>query len=294
MTTSRQTVMQKHLTKLCAALAAAAVLTSCTPAEPPSPWEQARASNQNRSVSQAFPDHPVVLDDPYGFASSELFFSSSEIAVVVDETVTAGLRGASVAMVTHAPLLVYTSENHSDVVAEIRRLGAHTVLTVGAVGLAPTSGYISIVRDPGGQKALEKMTALRYEEQVVQRPEDAVESVAAAPQEHPVWLRASWADPLVQANARARPVPAQGPRDASMAPKVVATPRSDFAAVVNARSYGADVEVVENPDPRQSEEALTEMIGLSSEPLIAFGSEFGTSAKLAEAIQGAEQELPPR
>ncbi|WP_018295727.1 hypothetical protein [Corynebacterium lubricantis] len=269
-------------------LATATLIAGCAPAEPLGPYEQARVHNQNRSVSADFAQHPVVVEDPFGFETSQLFFPSSEILVVVDETTAAALRGASVALVTHAPMLVYKPEMHREVVEEIRRLGAHTVLTVGKVSLAPASGSVSVIRDPGGLEALGTMTAYAFDEVVVESPDDAVQAVASVGEQEQKWLRASWADPEVAPQARAAAVPASSPRDADMAPKVVATHQSDLAAVVNARSYGADVDVVDDPNPVTSDETFMTMVGLEDQPLLALGQEFGTDEELRSRIRGAE------
>ncbi|MHA2788783.1 hypothetical protein ACXZ66_06495 [Corynebacterium sp. S7] len=241
-------------------------------------------------MSANFPSHPVVIDDPFGFQTSQLFFPSSEIAVIVDETTEAALRGASVAMVTHAPMLVYSADahNHNKVVAEIQRLGAHTILTVGEVGLAPSSGYVTVIRDPGGLEALGTMTAFAFEEVTVESPDDAVRAVASVGEHEQVWLRASWADPVVAPQALAAAVPASSPRDADMAPKVVAANNSDLAAVVNARSYGADVEVIDDPNPVTSAATYQAMAGLESLPLLALGQEFGSNEVLQSRIRSAE------
>lgn len=286
--------VRRRSASLIAVVVATGVLVGCAPAEQLSPFEQARSVNQNRSVDGMFPDHPQVIDDPFGFESSQMLFPSSEIVVVVDETTTAALRGASVAMVTHAPMLVYKQENHAEVVEEILRLGAHTVLTVGMVAFAPTSGYISVIRDPGGLEALGTMTAFAFEEVPVDDPDEAVQAIASVDQDEQIWLRATWADPVVAPRAKAAPVPASSPRDANMAPKVLATPQSDLAAVVNARSYGAEVDVVSDPDPTQNEDTLFAMAGLADEPLLALGSEFGTDELLESRIRRAEVNYMPK
>ncbi|WIM68684.1 hypothetical protein QP027_04650 [Corynebacterium breve] len=282
---------KKKISALLAALLLGTTLVACSSDEPADPWQKAKAVNHNRAESGRFPDHPIVLDDPEGYKSSELFFQKSEIAVLVDDTVAAGLRGGSVAMVVHAPMLVYKPDHHKEMLAELDRLGAHTILTVGSVALAPSEGARNVIRDPGGPEALGEFTALQFEEVVVEKAEDAVAAVANVDEATPTWLRAGWAEPFVGKRAEARPVPGQSPRDADMAPKVIATPHSDLVAVVNARSYGAEVTMVSDPNPAKSERTLAQVIGLSDQPLIALGAEFGTAAELSAQIRVGEVDL---
>lgn len=272
-------------------IAVALGVSACSPGPEPSPLDDARTQNQARHVAERFAPHPVVLDDPFGFESSRLFFPASETVVVTDATVEAQLRGASIAVTAHAPLLVYAPENHADVVKEIQRLGAHTVLTVGDVAFAPASGYVNVQRDPGGLEALHTMTSLAFDVRDIVDTTDARESVTAVASlagNPPVWLRTRDA-PATKPGAEAAPFPLQSRRDADMAPLVVATPESPLPAVSNARSFGARVAVVDEPDPRQSRETLFALAGLADEPLVALGPEFGTEQELSRRIMRAEE-----
>ncbi len=277
--------------RLSALVICTTLLGGCAPEVELDPFDRARATNQNRSVSKSFPDHPVVIEDPFGFETSQIFFERSETVIVVDETVTAGLRGASIAMVAHAPMLVYKPDKHRDIVNEIERLRAHTILTVGLVSLAPAQGTVRVIRDPGGLEALGEMTALAFDVVDVDHPGSAVAAIAGADEDHPVWLRATWADPVVGPRAEAQPFPAQAPRDADMAPKVVAVAESDLAAVTNARSFGAHVSLVVDPNPVRSRDTLRQLIGLSNRPLLALGQEFGTAEGLAARIRAGEARI---
>ncbi|AWB85054.1 hypothetical protein C3E79_04760 [Corynebacterium liangguodongii] len=276
------------------ALAAAAALASCSVnplAGPASPLDSARARNQSRHVSERFEDHPVVIDDPSGVETSRLFFSASETVVVTDGTVEAQLRGASVAVTAHAPMISYSPQRHVEVIREIERLKAHTVLTVGQVALAPTTGALRLQRDPGGLEALHTMTSLRFDIRDVPGSGDpgaAVSAVAGLPGDPPTWLRTPDA-PAIMPGAAARPFPLQSRRDADMAPVVVATRESSLASVTNARSFGASVEVLDEPDPRRSDGALYAMAGLADGALIALGPQFGSAAELTRNIMQAEE-----
>ena len=133
------------------------------------------------------------------------------------------------------------------------------------------------------------MMAVRFNQRPVSDPADAVAEVAALDPRDPTWLRATWAEPAVMKGAEAKPFPIMSRRDAQMAPAVVATAESSIASVANARSFGADVVVVDDPDPRASEETLFAMAGLADLPLVALGAQFGPDDKLRAKIMQAEE-----
>ncbi|WP_291314719.1 hypothetical protein [Corynebacterium sp. UBA2622] len=290
MTPTPRTRGTRALCALCAtACAAALALTGCGSGGPASPLGTARSANQSRHVAERFEGHPVVVDDPTGVETARLLFDASETLVVTDATPEAQLRGASIAVVAHAPMLVYDPAHREDVVSEIQRLKAFTVLTVGDVTLAARTGTVRVFRDPGGEDALGVMTTLRFGQRDVEDPERAARAVAGLDPKAPTWLRAAWADPKVMPGAEARPFPVHSRRDADMAPAVVATPDSPVAAVANLRSFGASVTVVDDPDPRDSEDTLMAMAGLSRAPLLAIGRRFGTGEELSSRIMRAEE-----
>ena len=277
--------------KVAAGAAAAALsvsLAACAPEAQLSPLERARGVNQSRHVATLFASEPEVVDDVLGIKTTKLFFPSSETLVLSDTSIEAQLRAASIAVTTNAPMMVYDPSRHAEYMRMIADMHTVTVLTVGDVTIAPSSGAVRVRRDPGGLRSLEEMTALRYKERTVDSPEDAVREVSNLYQLEPTWLRASWDDPVVLPAATPEPFPIQSRRDANMAPRVVATWESSIAAVANARSYGATVTLVPLADPRRSEETLFAMAGLAQRPLVALGGQFGTSEELGQRIREAE------
>ena len=286
---SRTRVRRIVAAALVPALASAWLLSGCSNSLPADPFARAKAVNESRHVAERFDEHPVVLDYVKGMSSLQYFFTSSETLVVSDATVEAQLRAASIAIVAHAPMIVYDPQRHQEIAQEVERLRTYTVLTVGDVALAQTSGRVRVYRDPGGMDALGTMTALRFAQRDVERPEDAAVAVASIDPQDPVWLRAAWADPKVMPQAEARPFPILSRRDAQMAPVVVATAESSIASIANARSFGADVTMVDDPDPRNSEQALFAMAGLSQAPLVALGPQFGDERQLSTKIMQAEE-----
>ena len=247
-----------------------------------------RADNRSRDVADRFPARPTVLDDPSGTASSELFFSSSVTVIVAAAADAPQLRAASLAVFTHAPVLTYTPETHTDVVNEITRLGASRVLTVGQVGLAAAVGETTVIRDPGTLSALGELTAHRFTEVVVADPEDMVQAVANLDGVTPVALTAGWEEMERGPAADLPAFPISSRRDAQQGPLVVATPASQIAAVANARSFGAEVRVVPEANPRATERGLAAMVGMADRPLIALGEEFVSGPALSRAIREAE------
>lgn len=284
----------KPIALLFSASTAVSILAGCAKETYRDPLERNVAVNQSRHVSTAFADHPVVLDDPEGFETARMFFPRSETLVLCDRTVEAQLRAASIAVFANAPMLVYDPSRHSEYVSLIADMRTDTVLTVGDVAIAPSSGAVRVRRDPGGLRALGQMTSLRFMERVVADPGDAVQEVAALSQRTPTWLRGTWADPVSRPGATAQPFPVQSRRDANMAPQVVATRHSSIPSVANARAYGATVVVVPLPDPRKSEATMFAMAGLSHQPLVALGGQFGTDEELSFRIRAAERQYAER
>lgn len=283
--------MRFRRTAQAAAVAAALGLqvAGCADTVDRSPLDEAIAVNQSRHVAEKFDEHPVVIDDTKGIASLRLFFPRSEILVVSDSTVEAQLRAASIAVYAHAPMIVYDPARHQEISHEIDRLKTHTVLTVGEVNLARTTGRVKVHRDPGGLDGIGQMLSVRFREKVIADPADAAEVVAVLDAKEPVLLRAGWATPKVMPGAEAKPFPISSRRDADMAPVVVATKETSIASIANARSFGAAVTLVEHPDPRESRYTLFTMAGLAERPLLALGAQFGDDETLAERIMQAEE-----
>lgn len=252
------------------------------------PLAELRAENRSRHVADRFPERPTVLDDSSGTTSSELFFSSSVTVIVAAADAAPQLRAASLAVFTHAPMLTYTPENHTHVVNEIARLGASRVLTVGRVGLAASVGETTVTRDPGTLSALGELTAHQFTEVVVTEPADMVRAVAHLDGVTPVALTAGWEEMTREQAADLPAFPIASRRDAQQGPLVVATPASQLAAVANARSFGADVQVVSDADPRATERGLAAMVGMADRPLIALGDAFVSGPALSRAIREAE------
>lgn len=266
------------------------------------PYRQARVDNLNRHVSTAFNDTPEVIPDRSGSGVevSQKFFESSDTVVIASGDVADQVRAASVAVVSHAPMLTMTDSTRAEVIAEIERLGARYVLEVGNVPLASGVGDQIRIKDPGGIAALGELTALQFYPKAITYPTAVIQAVAALNPDEVSYLVPGWDEetyraavdtPLRRDTSRAKlpPFPAQSKRDADMAPLVIASEQSSVAAVATARAYGATVRSMRYPDPRFSRDSMKMVAGLSDQPLIALGSHFGTAEQLSEKIRLGEK-----
>lgn len=269
-------------------------------AAPADTVEAAKAENRSRHVDERFGNQPQVLAgaDRSGLESSRLFFDKSETAVVVAGAEPQRLRAVSLGMAAHAPVLGLTEENAEQVTKELSRLGATTVLTVGEAQLAEVPEGITLVKDPGGNEALSALTSLHFEEAVVSSPAEMAKAVADFQPSEPASLVAGWLPPMeggVENTEASGSLPVQSARDGATAPVVVASPQSPILDVANARAYGAQVRMMDYPDPRISEEATKMVAGLEDRSVVALGAGFGTGEQFAEKISLAQtvtQELP--
>ncbi|MGP6173357.1 MBL fold metallo-hydrolase [Corynebacterium sp. A21] len=263
------------------------------------PLAEARAANINRNVDPKFGETPQVLSDTTGsgLESSRLFFDQSETLVVSGASEAAQLRAASIAVVSHAPAVQFSPGQREQILAEIERLGATKVLTVGDVDLPAVEG-VEIFADDGSTDALAELSAKKFSEQPVAGYADMVAATAALEPDQNTLLTASWEQfPDTRGeNAEKLPaLPAQSRRDAGAAPVIIASPGSSTIDVANARSYGGEVRVMDYHDPRLNAETMEMVAGLSDHPLVALGAQFGTGEQLAEKIELGETvttELP--
>ncbi|WP_146183446.1 hypothetical protein [Corynebacterium yudongzhengii] len=255
----------------------------------PVPLDEALARNHSRYVDPRFDDHPLVVTEEYGLETSKLLFDRSDGMIIAEDSLEAQLRAASLAVFAHVPMITYNDEIHTEINAEINRLGALRVLLVGDVPLAESSGTYTVFQDPGGREALGELTAHSFSELVVSEPEHAVEAVTRLDGTEPVLLEPAWA-PTENVPAGDLPaLPVATRRDGQNAPVTVASAQTPIASVANAQAYGADVRYLDQPDPRESETAYVAMAGLHSDALLALGEQFGTNRTLAAAIAEADR-----
>lgn len=268
------------------------------------PYREARATNISREVSEDFPDKPTVISDPgySGIGASQMFFDQSDTVVVSGPGIAEELRAASIGVVSHAPVLHAPGNGDAEVLAEIDRLGAGTVLIVGEAlqGFEGTSGdrEVTVIRDRGTDESLAQLTALQFETQPVGDITEVVQATAELSAENQTLLTPEWEQlPATTASEEDKlpAFPVQSARDGEMAPIVLASPESGISAVATARSYGASVRFMDFPDPRLNSDTMEMVAGLADKPLLALGERFGTSEQLAAKIERGEtitEELP--
>lgn len=278
------------------------LLSACTIGpEAPNNYEealaQAKAENLNHHASTDFHPTPEVVGDPYGdgVAASRRFFDASDTLIISDDEIHSQLRAASVAVVSHSPMITMREENRAQVLNEIERLKARYVLLVGEVSIATTHGDITVIQDPGDEQALGKLTALHFTPQAVDDRAQVTEAIAHLEASEaklllPQWPGVGEAPQTTKAQEEVtQGFPGQSKRDAEQTPLVIASPESSIAATATARAYGAGVKVLPYPDPRFNAETTLAVAGLSDQPLIALGSQFGTEEQLSRRILMAEQ-----
>ena len=235
--------------------------------------------NLNRFVAASFRDRVTVLG---GQSGVRLFFPDSESLIVAADNDAAVLRAASLSVMQHVPMVVL----HDGVAQDLRSLIADMgVVRVLAVGADVGDVGVEVIVDPGTTEAMGKMTAFRPNEIEIASRDQAAAAVAALDAHDYTELRAAWAPLGTLAGVKAKPLPAQSPRDGQMAPVVVATAKTPLAAVANARAFGAKVRVLSNPDPRVSVADCAMVAGLEDGPLVALGPEFGSSHLLRDRIR---------
>ncbi|MDO4927743.1 MAG: hypothetical protein Q3976_01540 [Corynebacterium sp.] len=295
----------KTFRSLLAALAIITVsiaLVSCTSEDPAdiattqptsvNSLTEARRENLSHNVNDTFPDHPVVLSDDSetGAATAEYFFDKSDTLIIAEDTLAAQLRAASIAVVTHAPMLTMTEQGRATVISELERLGASYVLLVGNVSLAQADGDVRVIQDPGTADSLSDLTALEFKNYDIEVPAAVVPTLASLDPNEYVELTASWAPETAEAKDVEKAeenlsvFPVQSRRDADTAPYVVASYTSRIADIATARSFGAQVRVMSYPDPRYAADDLLQVVGLEDHSVAALGADFGTDESFAQRI----------
>lgn len=218
----------------------------------------------------------VIADaDGTGVDASQRFFESSDVLVVSAPAPADQLRAASLAVAAGAPMITTSA---TDLAGELDRLGARTVVTVGEVTGLP--GDIEII---DGAATDREVTA-----QAVPAQEETVAAVAGLDPADPTLLTAGWEEPAATETAGLPELEhAEHPLEM---PPVLATPDTGIAAVATARAAGADVEVLDVPDPRITSES---MALVTDQDVLALGQQFGTDEEFAVLVDLAENgELP--
>ena len=157
--------------------------------------EDAAAENENRFVKPEFADKVRVLQDSTGLETARMFFSDSDSRslVITDSTDAAMLRGATIAISQHVPMVVMTPAERGEILKLVDEFNTERIVTVGDVPLAAAhSENLTVIDDPGTDAALGRMTAFQYSKQEVESPHDMVEAVANLDENDRTELTAKW------------------------------------------------------------------------------------------------------
>jgi hypothetical protein len=269
------------------------------------------AGRRAESVTSA-PDSALTLvadADPVASAvsASRALFDRSTVAVVAREGAGAGeLLGSSAAVGLGVPLLVEPADGGAgDVVgAELDRLGATTVLTVGEAGAEATwsaDGGREVVAVPADAAAVEAATGLDLAEADPVRADGGPAAVAALNPEDPTALR-----PVDVGGSGSSSTAEDGSEDGDAT--VPAVDRGDpltgtlvlasgspesLAGIATARAAGADVRLTGGQtDPRGSAEVVTALSQNRPDTVVALGADFagvqGLEWKLRTAADGPQ------
>jgi hypothetical protein len=251
------------------------------------------------SVATSAPDEQLtVLADPDPVASavamSQALFERSAVAVVARAEDRAGLLlAASAAVGLGVPVLVEPEDAAGPVADEVARLEADTVLAVGAAdgrGL----GDLDVVRVPASPEAVADVTGLDLPAGDAVPADGQVAAVAGLDRDAPAGLVPDDAPSSApDAAGDAGHLPAVEPADPVPGTAVLAVEAPEsVAAVGTARAAGAAVVVVDDPDPRSSQEALDALTDADAVVAVgaAFADESGLDWKVATALAG--EQLP--
>lgn len=335
----------------------AAALTACTDARPdtpnPTPTQTPVLQGEARLPEGPAAVLPGAGDVTLALAASAAFYASSPVAVLAPSLdPEAQLRAASVAVALGAPLLLEplpepaplpddgaatadpapadgapaatpTTPGIPDVVAELERLGAVAVVTVGAAGRGLPAG-VAAVPAPADDDGLAALVGRDLRPSPV-AADDAgtgdVAAVAALDRDAPALLTSDTApadeptdEPAGEAAAEPTPDPVAKTGTASPTPTAVAAalpltelpdpPQgglvmttgdpAEVAAVATARAAGVDVLAVPSADPRRDPAVVQAVAAAGARTFVGIGDVFGTAEDLAwkAATAATGVELP--
>ena len=188
-----------------------------------------------------------------GVDTSARLFEESDVVIVAADTPEDQSRGVHLAVSGGAPLL--TAGDQAAVDAEIERLGASRVITVGDVGPLAEGPEITPAPPATTPASISAGVAASLD------PDTAEGMDGLEHTEHPLAM-----------------------------PPMLATDETSLASIATARAAGADVHVLAYPDPRITSES---MALVTDQDVLALGDAFGSQERLDTAIEMASHgELP--
>ncbi|MBV7281459.1 cell wall-binding repeat-containing protein [Corynebacterium sp. TAE3-ERU30] len=244
-----------------------------------------------RDVDPRFGEAPFVVGDNdfSGIDASKLFYDHSETAVVTGMAKASQLRGASIAAVAHAPMLMNTPDNRAAILEELKRLKATKVLLVGdtdfAAAEATDDADITFIKDEGTIASLEAATSQSFTEKTTESTGQAITDIVNLDPKKPTLLVPEGYSTPAEGKAKEQEnFPAQSALDDGNSPVVLTSPMSGIPATATAKAWGADLIALPWPDPRASEEGIKAVAGMEDKPVIALGRLFGSKENLKKRI----------
>ncbi len=276
---------ENRMRKLTVAIAAATTITllaGCTTSGSSDQDGEVSSQAAEGQPTLELADSEVISDaDGSGIDASKRLFEESRVVVLSGSAAQDQLRAASIAVAAGAPMLSASADSAA-LTEEIERLGAESVITVGEVSAPGEDGDVEII--DGAATDREVVT------HQVATEADLVAAVAGLDPAAPQLLTAGWVGAPAENETPAGLPDVEHIEHPLGMPPMLATADSGAAAVATARAAGADVSVLEVPDPRITSEAMAMVM---DQDVLALGQQFGTNEEFAELVDLAENgELP--
>jgi hypothetical protein len=247
-------------------------------------------------VTTSAPDAAVTLvadSEPVASAaatSRSLFDTAQVVVLARDGDVPGTLLAASAAVGLGVPLLLEPADGGvPDALAtELERLGATTVLAVGAAEGPTGSGVRSVVAVPAHVATVAEATGLDWAEPEAVEDDDAAAAIAGLDRDDSVPLVAEGGGAAEQ-SGDADALPEVTPGEPLTGTLVLASGGAEsLAGVATARAAGARVVATEGTtDPRGSTEALSAIEEDLPETVVALGAAFAAEEGLDWKLQTA-------
>lgn len=277
-------------------------------------------SSDNGVSAKSVPSESTVLADDIAVSSSLL--DAAEAVVVSSAGVNEQRRAAGIAVAAGLPMLVAgsvtdaeeeavatspkkdarghdTGADIAEVEKEVQRLGASTVLTVGAVDW--TGGdSVQVIADPGTDDGLKDLVGVDFE--LLKKPEsESGRAIAEMDAAKPSVVDSKVAnegtaspEKLDDANVGKDDKAEGSPKLPTSTPKAskkalaLAAPGTGLAAIATARAAGLNVDWLPVGDARATSESIA--AARKDKTLIGLGSVFGSKEKFAKTIDLAKDD----
>lgn len=278
------------------------------------------ADNGAVQTAKAHDGAKVLADD---IAASSSLVKSADSVVVASAGEETQRRAAAIAVAAKVPMLVVSggadvqSEGSAkspkkddraldsgapmeEVIKELDRLQAKTVLSVGAVDLGNTEQR-TVIKDPGTNEGLEQIVGVPFGplEKKESRPSRII---AEMDPEKPTVPDAIDRQPSESDFEAANKGSDDAEKKATELPRgevkerkdliALAAPGTSLASIATARAAGLKIDYLPAPDVRATKESIE--IAQGDKPVVALGLVFGTQKKFDESLKLAQNKDVPQ